>query len=169
VSHDDDTRRATDITAMVAELQPDAFHAKSKQYQRGGLPSSSMPEAISRTSEPPLPSFDKQDRIVRERVREYGRKLRNIDEDLRSLLAIQGNMLIPVDPFQEVVVLCANHPKCENELKADYKHKECERCKKHRYKNKQDGYLTKDGRGMPFPWKLGDDEPCADENAEEVA
>lgn len=120
------------IDKLRAELDPRAFRLRVREYRRGGLPASSVPEAISRTSEPPLPMLEGYDRQLLERERQYSRHLRDAYEELRSAWAIQNSILIASEAVpDEPVRFCStcSEPFSDKDAQGAA---ECARCRQHR-------------------------------------
>jgi hypothetical protein len=113
VSDSDVVRKIIDELAVVADQLP-RFHARRQEWTRGGFPQSSIPEAISRSSEPPLPSPDRIDATL-ENHRKWIRAAIIIMADQTSEMRRRLNSVLLVAPPIEdepSVYACLN-PRCE--------------------------------------------------------
>lgn len=127
------------IRMLVAELEPHQFRARMRDWQKGGLPSSSMPEG-SRTAEAPLPLPDRFDRMLRERWFGYRADILKAAALLERALRAQNWLLQPAERLpEETPVPCANLA-CTQTLEPGRQSGECSRCRVHRHRH-----------GLPWP------------------
>lgn len=118
------------------------FHRLRQEYMRGGLPGSSIPEAISRSSEPGLPMFDADDkrlRYVRKRMGAIQHQLVELSSEYQRLM---NSVIIVAPPVpDEVEVPCVNTA-CGQVLEEGRKSGECGRCRKWRQR-----------KAAPYPYE----------------
>lgn len=124
------------IIDTAQRLQPATFDRKVKEYRRAGLPSQSMGEGVSGSSETILPAFDKADRRFNRLAKEHQRLLERIWVDIRAVESIEQQVLLvaPAVP-DEPVFMCAN-PACSNPLEPGLKKGDCGRCRVHFHRHK---------------------------------
>lgn len=120
------------IRMLAAELEPHQFRARMRDWQRGGLPSSSMPDG-SRTAEAPLPLPDRFDRMLKERWFGYRADILKAAALLERALRTQNWLLQPAErpPDMPAPVPCMNVA-CDRFLEEGRKSGECSRCRNHR-------------------------------------
>jgi hypothetical protein len=132
LSASNDQRALEACTFYISQLDITLFHREARAIIRGGLPSNSIPEAISKTSEPPLPAFDYEDRQALEQVRMFGRDLADAAEKLRSVFARFTAITAVAPPLVE----CRNSA-CGQFVKPGAPSGAlCEKCERHQRRHK---------------------------------
>lgn len=76
------------IVQLAELLDPAAMRTRIRQLRRGGLPSRSIPEG-SRSSEPPMLGFDRDDVAFQRALTEYGRCLDTAHKAIRRALELE--------------------------------------------------------------------------------
>lgn len=109
------------------------FVAKAIEWERGGLPSRSLPERLSGTSAPALPMSDETDRDLDEDQRTIRAMLSgrgSLWEQIQTLDRILNFWLIAAPALPDPPP-CSN-PACGELIEATRSKGECPRCRKHR-------------------------------------
>jgi hypothetical protein len=120
---------------LAGELDPAALRSKWREYGRGGLPNSSIPEAISKSSEPPLPMLDADDRRIADGRIAYRRKIQEACDALQAALRIQNSWLIVSEALPDVPVrFCGTCSEAFSDSDTQSA-EECARCRQHRRRN----------------------------------
>ncbi len=117
----------------VVPLNPSAVESKASELIRGGLAGGTSSERVSGSRDGGLPSFDKADRLVRQKRKLYRSALANAVRELRTAALLQTWFLVPVDR-PEPDPPCTNLG-CEMVI-TDLGRLECARCRQHRSRYK---------------------------------
>lgn len=126
------------IRMLAGELDPHQFRARMRDWTRGGLPASSMPDGAR--GDAPLPLPDRFDREMKERWFRYRADIQKAAALLERALRAQNWLLMPSERLpEEVPVPCANLA-CDQFLEPGRRSGECSRCRVWRHRH-----------GLPYP------------------
>lgn len=131
----------TAMTTLCVEVayQLPKFAKKADEFRRSGFPSSSVPEAISGTSEPILPGFDRVDGRLAQDEQAILAFLRATGPELQKVERILNSWLLVAPPLEDPYP-CQNL-ECDKTLEAGLKTGECSRCRVWRHRHD----------GAPYP------------------
>lgn len=123
------TRSSQAIETVVGQIPQ--LRQRMTYWERGGHRSSSIPEAISHSGEPPALESDSFDRDMRRHLRwliSNSLTLETIAEQMRRLV---GSYLVAAGALEDEETAPCRNPPCDNQVRPRVE-KTCSRCRKHK-------------------------------------